>query len=124
VVKEIEKDMELVGATAIEDKLQDEVDGSIDLLKKAGIKIWMLTGDKIETAINIGHSTNLIAKESELLVIDGEENERILNSINEEYKKVIFFRFFTFFFYLIIFTKNYVNFMNFKFLPKFLKFPF
>ena len=89
VQKEIEVDFELIGATAIEDKLQDDVDLTIDLLKKAGIKIWMLTGDKIETAINIGHSTNLLTRSSELLIIDGEENEKILSSINEEYNKVL-----------------------------------
>lgn len=46
----------LIGATAIEDKLQDEVGETIDFCKKAGIKVWVLTGDKIETAINIGFS--------------------------------------------------------------------
>jgi len=88
VQKEIEVNFELIGATAIEDKLQDDVDLTIEFLKKAGIKIWMLTGDKIETAINIGHSTNLLTKSSELLIIDGEEQEKILSSINEEYNKV------------------------------------
>jgi P-type E1-E2 ATPase len=46
----------LVGATAIEDKLQDKVGETIASLKKAGIKVWVLTGDKVETAINIGLS--------------------------------------------------------------------
>lgn len=48
--------MILVGATAIEDKLQDKVGETIDAFKKAGIKMWVLTGDKIQTAINIGFS--------------------------------------------------------------------
>lgn len=56
VQDEIEYDFELVGATAIEDKLQDDVANTISVLKEAGIKIWVLTGDKIETAINIGYS--------------------------------------------------------------------
>ena len=47
----IEKPLLLLGATAIEDKLQDGVPGTIADLKKAGIKIWVLTGDKLETAI-------------------------------------------------------------------------
>lgn len=88
IQKEIEFDFELIGATAIEDKLQEDVDITIELLKKAGIKIWMLTGDKIETAINIGHSTNLLNKSSELLIIDGEDNENIIQIINEEYTKI------------------------------------
>lgn len=52
----IECDLDLVGATAIEDKLQDQVGETISYLRKTGIKIWVLTGDKIETAINIGYS--------------------------------------------------------------------
>ena len=48
---ELERDLRLLGATAIEDKLQDGVPEAIADLKKAGIKIWVATGDKIETAI-------------------------------------------------------------------------
>ena len=55
-VAQIEKDLELVGATAIEDMLQDEVGETIQSVKEAGVKFWMLTGDKLETAINIGFS--------------------------------------------------------------------
>lgn len=44
--EEIESDMQLVGVTAIEDKLQDGVPKSIANLQNAGIKIWVLTGDK------------------------------------------------------------------------------
>jgi phospholipid-translocating ATPase len=58
--EELEKGLELVGATAIEDKLQDGVPEAIDMLGKAGIKLWMLTGDKQETAINIGYSCKLL----------------------------------------------------------------
>ena len=46
----IEVELELVGATAIEDKLQDEVADTIQFCKTAGIKVWVLTGDKVETA--------------------------------------------------------------------------
>ena len=56
----IEREFELVGATAIEDKLQEEVADTIAFIKKAGIKVWVLTGDKIETAINIGYSCALL----------------------------------------------------------------
>ena len=52
--------MELIGSTGIEDKLQDDVNGTITFMKEAGIKLWVLTGDKIETAINIGISAGLI----------------------------------------------------------------
>lgn len=43
--------MTLVGSTAIEDKLQDQVQDTIVSLRQAGIKVWVLTGDKVETAI-------------------------------------------------------------------------
>ena len=68
----IEQNMELSGATAIEDKLQDGVPEAIEKLRRAGIKLWMLTGDKRETAINIGHSCRLIKDYSTITVLDHE----------------------------------------------------
>ena len=56
VAEEIEIEFDLVGTTAIEDKLQDDVGDTLKFIKSAGIKVWVLTGDKIETAINIGIS--------------------------------------------------------------------
>lgn len=56
----IERDFRLVGSTAIEDKLQDEVGPVIKDIKTSGVKFWVLTGDKIETAINIGFSCQLL----------------------------------------------------------------
>ncbi|XP_051979509.1 probable phospholipid-transporting ATPase IM [Xyrauchen texanus] len=61
--EEIEKDMLLIGASAIEDKLQDGVSHTIEQLAKAEIMIWVLTGDKQETAENIGYSCNLLREE-------------------------------------------------------------
>lgn len=54
--EEIEVDFILAGCSAIEDKLQDEVGATIRDIRRAGIKVWVLTGDKVETAINIGQS--------------------------------------------------------------------
>ncbi|KAK4089232.1 hypothetical protein Purlil1_6221 [Purpureocillium lilacinum] len=67
---QIEQKFELAGATAIEDKLQEGVPETIDKLRRANIKIWMITGDKRETAINIGHSARLCKPFSELYVLD------------------------------------------------------
>lgn len=67
----IEMELEIIGATAIEDKLQDEVGETISVLKQAGINIWVLTGDKIETAINIGYSCQLISEKLEKIIISG-----------------------------------------------------
>lgn len=51
ISEELERDLRLLGATAIEDRLQDGVPETIADLKEAGIKIWVATGDKLETAI-------------------------------------------------------------------------
>ncbi|KAH7927189.1 phospholipid-translocating P-type ATPase [Leucogyrophana mollusca] len=62
VAEYLERDLELLGLTGVEDKLQDEVKSTLELLRNAGIKIWMLTGDKIETARCIAISTKLVAR--------------------------------------------------------------
>ncbi|KAM6227186.1 phospholipid-transporting ATPase IC isoform 2-T8 [Spheniscus humboldti] len=66
VYEEIEKNLILLGATAIEDKLQDGVPETISRLSKADIKIWVLTGDKKETAENIGFSCELLTDETKI----------------------------------------------------------
>lgn len=71
---EIERDLVLLGGTAIEDKLQSGVPDSIAILAQAGIKLWVLTGDRIETAINIGFSCNLLGNEMKLLVVRPEDD--------------------------------------------------
>ncbi|XP_015185961.1 PREDICTED: probable phospholipid-transporting ATPase IM isoform X3 [Polistes dominula] len=71
IYEEIEKDMTLLGATAIEDKLQDGVPQTIANLGLAGIKVWVLTGDKQETAINIGYSCQLLTDDlTDVFVVD------------------------------------------------------
>ncbi|KAJ7690706.1 calcium transporting ATPase [Mycena rosella] len=66
----IEKDLFLLGATAIEDKLQDGVPDTIHTLQMAGIKVWVLTGDRQETAINIGMSCRLISESMNLIIVN------------------------------------------------------
>jgi phospholipid-transporting ATPase len=70
----IEKELFLLGATAIEDKLQDGVPETIHTLQQAGIKIWVLTGDRQETAINIGLSCKLIQEEMSLIIVNEESH--------------------------------------------------
>ena len=77
---QVERDLELAGATAIEDKLQKGVPEAIEKLRRASIKLWMLTGDKRETAVNIGHSCRLIKDYSSITILDhqtGEVSQRI-----------------------------------------------
>lgn len=71
VASALERDLILLGASAIEDKLQDGVPETIADLKRAGIKVWVATGDKLETAIAIGYSTMLLAKDMNLIVVRG-----------------------------------------------------
>lgn len=81
----IERDLTLLGGTAIEDRLQDGVPDTIALLGDAGIKLWVLTGDKVETAINIGFSCNLLSNDMDLLVlkIDDEKAETAEAELNK-----------------------------------------
>ena len=82
----IEHDFFLLGATAIEDKLQDGVPDTIHTLQEAGIKIWVLTGDRQETAINIGMSCKLISEDMTLLIVN--ENNAPATRTNLENKLI------------------------------------
>ncbi|KAK2460436.1 hypothetical protein APHAL10511_007601 [Amanita phalloides] len=114
VVNLLEHDLELLGLTGVEDKLQDDVKPTLELLRNAGIKIWMLTGDKIETARCIAISTKLVSRnqyihevaklktsdqardqleflQSKLdccLVIDGESLQLCLNLFKNEFIEI------------------------------------
>lgn len=70
--EKVESEIYVLGATGIEDKLQDGVPDAIDKLLKAGIKLWVLTGDKKETAIEIGHATNLLDESMPVIEFDGD----------------------------------------------------
>ncbi|KAL5345313.1 phospholipid transporting ATPase [Pseudogymnoascus australis] len=74
VADSIEQDLTLLGGTAIEDRLQEGVPDTIALLANAGIKLWVLTGDKVETAINIGFSCNLLNNDMELILFKFEDD--------------------------------------------------
>jgi phospholipid-translocating ATPase len=84
VADKIERDLTLLGGTAIEDRLQDGVPDTIALLGDAGIKLWVLTGDKVETAINIGFSCNLLNNDMDLIRLQVTEDEAGI-STEEEY---------------------------------------
>lgn len=81
VGEEIENNLKLLGTTAVEDRLQEGVTESIQKIRRAGIKIWMLTGDKRETAINIGYSCKLIYDYSTLINFT-ENDENIISKMN------------------------------------------
>ncbi|KAF2144222.1 uncharacterized protein K452DRAFT_223949 [Aplosporella prunicola CBS 121167] len=80
----IEHDLTLLGATAIEDKLQDGVPDTIHTLQTAGIKIWVLTGDRQETAINIGMSCKLISEDMTLLIVNEETHDATRDNLEKK----------------------------------------
>ncbi|KAH9111060.1 hypothetical protein AeMF1_005081 [Aphanomyces euteiches] len=67
IIREIENELDLVGITGIEDRLQDGVADALQCFRLAGIKVWMLTGDRPDTALNIGRATQLIS--NDMLVV-------------------------------------------------------
>ncbi|XP_014440980.1 phospholipid-transporting ATPase IK [Tupaia chinensis] len=84
--EEIEQDLKLLGVTAIEDRLQDGVPDTIKCLKKGNIKVWVLTGDKQETAVNIGFACQLLSEN--MLILEEKEISRILEAYWESNNNV------------------------------------
>lgn len=82
IAEEIEVDLTLVGSTAIEDKLQQGVPDTIYNLRQANLKIWVLTGDKQETAINIGYACSLLFEDMKLIIMNGETEEDVRQEID------------------------------------------
>lgn len=80
VAAELETNMDFLGITAIEDRLQDEVPEVIADLAKAGIVVWMLTGDKEETAVNIGRSCNLLLQDTRTFFLTKVESDEAFTS--------------------------------------------
>ncbi|ELK19322.1 Putative phospholipid-transporting ATPase IK [Pteropus alecto] len=79
--EEMEQNLQLLGATAIEDRLQDGVPETIQCLKQGNIKVWVLTGDKQETAVNIGFACRLLSED--MLILEEKEIVRILEAYGE-----------------------------------------
>ncbi|OVA04457.1 Cation-transporting P-type ATPase [Macleaya cordata] len=85
----MEKDLILVGATAVEDKLQAGVPQCIDKLAQAGLKIWVLTGDKMETAINIGFACSLLRQGMKQISITTMNTDLLAQDANKAVKENI-----------------------------------
>jgi len=104
VYNSIEKNLILLGATIVEDKLQDLVPETIRDLRLAKVKVWMLTGDKMNTAYNIGLSCNLISKKMKTFNIKGKEKKvnKELEDINKEERDQV----------IVDFAKEYQGFRN------------
>eukprot|EP00866_Antonospora_locustae_P001524 jgi/Antlo1/1524/1815 len=87
VIESLEKNMNLLGVTGVEDMLQDDVKITLESLKNAGIRIWMLTGDKIETATSIAVSSKIFTRNSNIITIKQTRTKRACESILEEMKR-------------------------------------
>ncbi|CAL4964168.1 unnamed protein product [Urochloa decumbens] len=81
VAANIECNVNILGATGIEDKLQDGVPEAIESLRQADIKVWILTGDKQETAISIGYSCKLLTNDMTQIVINNNSKESCQRSL-------------------------------------------
>jgi phospholipid-translocating ATPase len=83
VIETIENDMELLCITGVEDKLQENVRQTLEILRTAGLKIWMLTGDKLETATCIAKSSKLIGRNDDIYTFkEIRSREECLQEIN------------------------------------------
>ncbi|KAI0064385.1 phospholipid-translocating P-type ATPase [Artomyces pyxidatus] len=69
---QVEHSLTILGATALEDKLQEGVPDAIEMLHQAGIKLWILTGDKVQTAIEIAFSCNLLKNDMEIMILSAD----------------------------------------------------
>ncbi len=72
-IDKLERNLELLGATAVEDRLASDVPETIISLQEAGIKVWILTGDRIETAMNIGVACRLLSESKKQITLTGIE---------------------------------------------------
>lgn len=87
-----EDGMTYLGATFIEDELQDEARDTVVALTKAGIRIWMITGDKKETALSCARDCGIITREDQSLVVSGEDFLKMLEDDVFEYRSIVIFR--------------------------------
>ncbi|KAG6760547.1 hypothetical protein POTOM_037070 [Populus tomentosa] len=83
VAGSVERNLTILGASAIEDKLQQGVPEAIESLRTAGIKVWVLTGDKQETAISIGYSSKLLTNKMTQIIINSNSRESCRRCLEE-----------------------------------------
>ncbi|KAF8398072.1 hypothetical protein HHK36_016999 [Tetracentron sinense] len=83
VAGNVENNLCILGASAIEDKLQQGVPEAIESLRQAGLKVWVLTGDKQETAISIGYSSKLLTSEMTQIIINKKSKEACRKSLED-----------------------------------------
>ena len=83
VYEDIERDVHVIGVTGIEDKLQADVPETLVTLREAGIRVWMLTGDKQQTAEEIGRSSGLIAGRDTIFYLNADDHYELATKIEQ-----------------------------------------
>ncbi|KAJ7028850.1 phospholipid-transporting ATPase 1 [Mycena alexandri] len=86
--EQLERNLTILGATALEDKLQEGVPEAIEMLHRAGIKLWILTGDKLQTAIEIGYSCNLLKADMDLMILSADSQQQARAQIEAGLNKI------------------------------------
>ncbi|KAF8176378.1 hypothetical protein K438DRAFT_1770578 [Mycena galopus ATCC 62051] len=86
--EQLEQNFTILGATALEDKLQEGVPEAIETLHQAGIKLWILTGDKLQTAIEIGYSCNLLKNDMDLMILSADSQQQARSQIEAGLNKI------------------------------------
>ena len=83
-------DLNILGITAVEDKLQDDVAECVQDFISAGIKVWMLTGDKGETALEIGLSCGMYTKDDKLLhIMDSKDDNALYKQLDRIRREIL-----------------------------------
>lgn len=88
MVKTIEEELFLLGTTALEDKLQENVHECIEEFRRADIKVWMITGDKLETAENVGVSCRLLHEDAERMFLTEKNSKNAKNIARNVYSYI------------------------------------
>lgn len=88
VYDEMEQNLQLLGATAVEDRLQDGVPQTIRLLRRAGVRFWMATGDKFNTALTIARTCRLMTRDSELVKVEGSDVAAVQDVVRSHIRRL------------------------------------
>ena len=87
---EVEVDLKVIAFTGVNDELQDDVELTIRRLILGNIKVWMLTGDKLSTALKIGRTTDLISVNDDVIVLNIEDSHNHFEILNDVYLEIVF----------------------------------
>ena len=79
----MECDLDILGSTAVQDNLQDNVPETLQKFRKAGISTWILTGDKEETAVNVGFAAGMIDNDTQRIFLNSNNSSKLMTQIKE-----------------------------------------